>query len=177
MTRRQGLWVSGIAAALLFLALVLIDRQIQESGGPGIIPFELAGSTDRATEILGEWGQDGRDAARASLLLDFPYLIAYGAFFWLAVRAVSDAARRRGWDRYAGAGVVIAALPIVAAASDMIEDVGLLLVIEGYGGTPAPAMATAFALAKFVTLGITQIYLLAGLTALASEHLRSRAVD
>jgi hypothetical protein len=172
MTRRQGLWVSGIAAGLLFLALVLIDRQIQESGGPGIIPFELAGSTDRATEILGEWGQDGRDAARLSLWLDFPYLIAYGVFFWLAVRAIADASRRRGWDRYAHSGRAIAVLPIVAATCDALENVGLLLVIEGHADSPAPTVATAFALAKFVTLGIAQLYLLAGLVGLALSRSR-----
>jgi hypothetical protein len=172
MTRRQGLWVSGSAAALLFLALVLIDRQIQESGGPGIIPFELAGSTDRATEILGEWGQDGRDAARLSLWLDFPYLIAYGVFFWLAVRAMADAGARRGWERYARAGRAIAVLPIVAATCDALENVGLLLVIEGHADSPAPTVATAFALAKFVTLGIAQLYLLAGLVGSALSRSR-----
>jgi hypothetical protein len=99
----------------LFLLLVVVDRQIQESGGPGIVPFELAGSTSRTTEILGEWGQSGKDAARLSLWLDFPYLIAYGAFFSLAVLAVRDAARGRGWDRFSRPGTAIAVLPIVAA--------------------------------------------------------------
>ena len=46
--------------------LVCRDR-IQDSGGPGIVPFELAGGTERATEILGEWGEAGRDAAKLSL--------------------------------------------------------------------------------------------------------------
>lgn len=56
-----------------------------------------------------------------SLWLDFPYLAAYGAFFSLAVMAMRDAARRRGWD--------------------------------------------GFALAKFATLLIAQLYLLTGLAA------------
>jgi hypothetical protein len=166
------LWLLGLTAAALFLVLILIDRRIQESGGPGIVPFELAGSTDRATEILGEWGQDGRDAARLSLWLDFLYLIAYGAFFHLAVLSLRDAAGRRGWERYARAGAAIAVLPIVAAACDAFEDVGLLLVVGGHADSAAPAVATAFALAKFVALGITLVYLLGGLAALGVASFR-----
>lgn len=172
MTRRRGLWLLGILSAALFLLLVVVDRQIQQSGGPGIVPFELAGSTSRATEILGEWGQSGRDAARLSLWLDFPYLIAYGAFFSLAVLAVRDAARRRGWDRFARPGTAIAVLPIVAAVADAIEDIGLLLVIGGHADTPAPAVATGFALIKFAALGVSQIYLLGGLAAMVVARLR-----
>jgi hypothetical protein len=173
MSRRRGLWLSGVASAALFLVLVLIDRRIQESGGPGIVPFELAGSTDRATQILGQWGQAGQDAARLSLWLDFPYLVVYGAFFSLAVLALRDAARRLGWERFARAGAAIAVLPIVAAACDAIEDVGLLLVLDGHGASPAPTFATAFAVVKFAALATAQIYLLVGLAALARVRLRA----
>lgn len=170
MTRRKGLWLLGIATAVVFLALALIDRQIQESGGPGIIPFELAGSTDRATEILAEWGQEGKDWAKLSLYLDFLYLIAYGGFFALAVLAIRDAAQRRGWERFARHGARIAVLPIVAAACDAAENVGLLVVVEGYAETPAPLLATAFALAKFVAMTVAWAYLLGGLAALAMKR-------
>ena len=177
MTRRRALWASGIAAAALFLALVVVDRQIQESGGPGIIPFELTRSTERATEILAHWGQDGRDAARVSIAIDFPYLVAYGAFFSLAVLALRDAARRRGWDGYARPATAIALLPIVAAACDAVENLGMWAMIEGEGVGRLPPVVTAFALAKFVTLGIAQIYLLGGLAAMARQRLRETTND
>jgi hypothetical protein len=175
MTRRRGLWLLGIATAVLFLALAIIDRQIQESGGPGIIPFELAGSTDRATEILAEWGQEGKDWAKLSLYLDFLYLIAYGGFFALAVLAVRDATQRRGWERFARHGRWIAVLPLIAAACDAVENVGLLVMVEGYAETPAPMLATAFALGKFVAITITWIYLLGGLGALVMKRLQPHA--
>ncbi len=41
----------------------------------------------RAQRILAEWGEEGRDAARLSLWLDFPYLAVYSVFWLLAVRA------------------------------------------------------------------------------------------
>lgn len=173
MSRRRGLWVFGIAAAVLFVVLGLIDLRLQDTGGPGIVGLELAGSTERATRILGEWGQTGQDAARLSLWLDFLFLIAYGAFLSLAILAVRDAASRNGWDSYARYGSAIAVLPIVAAVCDAIEDVGLLLVLDGRADSSFPTAATAFALLKFAALGIALLYLLAGLAALARVRLRA----
>ncbi len=174
MTRRRALWLLGIVTAALFLALVIVDRRMQDTGGPGIIPFELAGSAERAAEILAEWGEEGQDAARLSLWIDFPYLLAYGAFFSLAVIAMRDAARRRGWHRYARPGAAIAVLPIVAAACDAVENVNLLLVLDGDDGSTAPALATGFAIAKLASLAVVQLYLLAGLIALAKARVSGR---
>jgi hypothetical protein len=174
MTRRRWLWLTGIVSTALFVALALIDRRMQDTGGPGIISFELAVSTDRALEILAQWGEEGKDAARLSLWLDFPYLVAYGAFFSLAVAAIRDSARARGWDRYVRLGAVMVALPIAAAAFDAVEDIFLLLVIGGHADSAAPAIATAFAICKFISLGVAEIYLLAGLVAVARAKLRER---
>lgn len=50
---------------------------------------------------------------------------------------------------------------------------GLLLVISGHADSLAPAVATAFALVKFATLAVAQLYLLVGLVALARIRMRS----
>jgi hypothetical protein len=174
LTRRRWLWTTGIASGVLLAVLALLDRELQSTGGPGIIPFEVAGSTDRAREILSQWGEDGQDAARLSVWLDFPYLVAYAAFFSLAIFAVRDAARRRGWDRFARPGGWMALLPIAAAAFDVVEDVNLLLVLDGHADSAAPGIAFGFAIAKFVCLALAELYLLAGLAALAHDWLRRR---
>jgi hypothetical protein len=96
---------------------------MRDSGGPGIVGFELAGSEERAAEILGEWGEEGEDAARASLWIDYAYILSYGAFLTLAAIATRELALRSGWRRMASAG--LAAIPLAAAgAFDAIEDVG-----------------------------------------------------
>ncbi|HEX2070233.1 MAG TPA: hypothetical protein VHF90_01120 [Thermoleophilaceae bacterium] len=172
MNRRRGLWLSGIVAAALLVVLTVVDGQIQDSGGPGIVAFELARTADRAAEILAEWGADGQGSARLSLWIDFPYLIAYGAFLALAVAAIRDALAARGRQRWARPGGAIAVLPIVAAACDVVEDVSLLLILDGETGSAAPAVAFAFALAKFVALAIALAYLLGGLVALAAARRR-----
>jgi hypothetical protein len=173
MSRKRWLWLLGVASVTLFVVLAIVDRKVQDSGGPGIIPFELAGSSDRAQEILGEWDASAEDAARLSLWLDFPYLVLYGAFFCLAILAVRDAARARGWDRFARPGTVIAFAPIAAAAFDVVEDVFLLLVLEGHADSSAPAIATGFAIAKFIALAVSQAYLLGGLGAIGLTRLRA----
>jgi len=161
--------------AILFVVLAIVDEAIKASGGPGIIAFELAGTTERAAEILGHWGQDGRAAARVSLGIDFVYLVVYGVFLTLAVLELRDVARARGWAAYARPGAVVALLPGVAAACDVVEDIGLWLMVEGEGTAHIPPFATGFALAKFVALAVVAIYLLAGLAALANVRYRRPA--
>ena len=147
----------------LFAALAVIDGRIRRSGGPGIVPFEVAATRSHAQEILSRWGPQGRDAARLSLWLDFPYLVTYGAFWTLAVTATRDVAGRLGWGRMAAVGAVLVGFPVVAAGLDALENVALLLVVGGSGGSLAPPAAAAFATGKFVTFSISVIFVLAGL--------------
>lgn len=174
MTRRRALWLLGIVALALFAALALLDGRMQDEGGHGIVAFELAFTSDRAGEILTAWGDEGRDAARLSLWLDYLYLVAYGLFLWLAVKALRDAALRRGWDRYTRPGAAIAILPLVAAGADAVEDAFLLLVLGGHGGEAAPALAGGFAVLKFAALAVTLLYLLAGLIGFAIHRRGAR---
>jgi hypothetical protein len=175
LDRRRALRWTGVATAALFVVLVLVDRAIEASGGPGIVAFELAGSTDRVAEILGHWGQDGRAAARVSLGLDFLFLVAYATFLTLAVLELRDVGRRRGWTAYARPATAIAFLPAVAAACDVVENLALLAMVQGEGTGRLPPTATAFASAKFAALAIVVVYLLAGLAALANARNRRTA--
>ncbi|HYI98910.1 MAG TPA: hypothetical protein VEX36_04420 [Thermoleophilaceae bacterium] len=172
MSRRRALWVSGGAAGALLVVLALLDARMQDTGGPGIVAFELAGTSERAAEIMAEWGEKGQDAARLSLWLDFPYLLAWGSFLALAVASVRDSASERGWARFARVGAVVVAFAIAAAACDAIEDVNLLLTLEGHGGSTAPALAKGFAIAKFALMTIAAIYVAAGLLAIAAGRFR-----
>jgi hypothetical protein len=165
MTRRRALWLLAVVALGLLAVLAVLDGRMQDAGGHGIVDFELAFGSDRAQEILSAWGTDGRDAARLSLWLDFPYLAAYGLFLWLAVLALGDALSGRGRERFARPARAIALLPLVAAACDVVEDVFLLLVLGGHADTIGPPLAGAFATVKFLCLAVAVLYLLAGLGA------------
>jgi len=135
---------------------------MQDTGGLGMVPFELTGGQERADEILSEWGEAGQDAARESLWIDFGFLVAYGAFLTLALAAVRDTARDRGWHRLASIGRVVVPFGALGAAFDALENICLLLTLED-AGAALPLLATIFATCKFILLTTAIVYLLAGL--------------
>ena len=157
---------------LLLLAMSPADQRMQDTGGPGIVPFELTGGQDRADEIMGEWGEKGQDAARESLWIDFGFLVAYGTFLTLAVAAIRDLARTLEWQRMAQVGTVVVYFGALVAAFDAFENTCLLLTLEG-SGEIFPVLATVFAACKFVLLAVVVAYLITGL----GLRLRDRGPD
>ena len=163
MTRKRALIASAIASLAIGAALLVLDARMMDTGGPGIVGFELAGTQEREAEILADWGDRGTDAAKASLWLDYAYILAYGTFLVLAASATRDLAERRGWARMASLGLPVMAFAAAAAAFDAIEDVGLLLAVDQHGGDLAPRLAQVCALFKFALLAVTIAYLITGL--------------
>jgi hypothetical protein len=163
MTRKRALIASVIATIAIGVVLVVLDARMMDAGGPGIIGFEFAGSEDRASEILADWGDKGTDAAKASLWIDYAYIVAYGTFLVLAAWATRDLAQSRGWPRMAAIGTAVIPLAAAAAAFDAIEDVGLLIAVNQHGGNLAPRVAQVCASLKFALLAVTIAYLVAGL--------------
>jgi hypothetical protein len=162
MTRGRGLIVAGVASLLLFLAMAPAEERMRDTGGPGMVPFELTGGESRAEEILAEWGEEGQDAARESLWIDFGFLIAYGTLLTLAIAATRDLARERGWPRLTGLGRVVASFGAIGAGFDALENACLLLTLDD-AGKAYPLLATVFATCKFIFLAVAIAYVLAGL--------------
>jgi hypothetical protein len=166
MTRRRALWILGIAMLALLAVELVFEGRMQDAGGYGIVDFEVAFTSGKAQEIMRAWGTDGHDAAVASLWFDFLYLTAYGLFLWLAIRAVADGLRNRGRVRLAAPAAAISLLPLIGAASDVVEDVFLLLVLGGHVPSAGPPLAGSFATLKFVCLAVAIVYLVVGLIAM-----------
>ncbi|HEX8084972.1 MAG TPA: hypothetical protein VF529_11840 [Solirubrobacteraceae bacterium] len=152
---RQRLWITGLLTLGLFVVLGVIDEQIKDSGGPGIISFEVEFTSDNARETLAEWGDAGRDDAKLSLWLDYLFLVAYAAFYSLAVRALVDALNWRRWS-------FLATFPIAGAVCDAIENANLLMTIGQDGDQPWPFLGGLFASIKFLLLTPAQLFVLIG---------------
>ncbi len=145
--RRLG-WTTTATLAYATVMLVL-ERGMQKTGGPGIIGFELAGNAERAQEILTTWGEQGRRWARWSLWLDFGYMLTYGT---LALMLIERARSRRGDP------IALRLLPIGAVAGDAIEGVALLKVLDGAALDANARRARTAAVTKFALLGIATAY-------------------
>lgn len=131
--------------------MAVLERRMRRSGGPGIIPFELAGNASRAEQIMTTWGYDGQRAARWSLRLDFGYMLTYGALLALSV----DRLRRKR-----GHPTVLPLLVVPAVAADAIEGVYLFRVLAGRDIAASAVRARIAAVIKFVILSVAMAYVL-----------------
>lgn len=110
---------------------------------------------------MDRWGADGRSAARLSLLLDYPFLVAYSGLQLAGCRAASEALRRSGASALADVGPAVGAMQLAAGACDAAENTALLGVLAGHEDR-LPALARDFATAKFALLAVGWTYLALG---------------
>jgi hypothetical protein len=141
--------------------MIVLEHRMRRSGGPGIIPFELAGSRTRAEAIMARWGPDGRRAARTSLWLDFGYMLTYGASTALLLERVR---------RIRNHPAVIPAVVIPAVAADAIEGVSLLKVLQHSNVCANARRARNAALVKFAVLGCALGYCTSSLVHRVVSH-------
>lgn len=123
--------------------MLLLERGMRNTGGPGIVALELAGSAARTDEILTAWGDDGRRWARWSMWLDFGYMLTYG----MLVGQLVERVRSRHRDP-----IALRLLPIGAVAGDVVEGVSLLKVLDGAQLGANARRARRAALVKFALL-------------------------
>jgi hypothetical protein len=143
--------------------MVQLERRMRRSGGPGIIPFELAGNATGADRIMSRWGPEGQRAARISLWLDFGYMLTYGALTALLLEQVRS---------LRGHPSVVPAVIIPAVAADAVEGVSLLKVLNRTDVTVNAGRARMAAMVKFAILGCALGYCVVGSISTAVDRQR-----
>jgi hypothetical protein len=141
-----GLGVLGVAR------MAPAGRALKAIGGPGIVAFELAGSTQRSSAILAQWGADGQAAARRSLRADYFFIVGYAGVLSLLAACTSAALGDKTWDWMAAAGNGVAYLALLAGLCDVAENLLLTAVLDrAQSGElqPYAGWARRLALAKF----------------------------
>lgn len=156
--------MTGASTVAFWIALAIIERSLP-SGTPGILEFEFVRNADRASRFLSEWGREGRDSVRLSLIVDYGFMVSYGAFVTLAGLAIRDFGRRQGQRALASAGRVLPWFAAGAAAFDAGENAFLLLTLGGDGGSAAPVLATACASVKWILIVVALAYVVWGVVA------------
>jgi hypothetical protein len=164
LSRRQWILFTGVATVAFWIALGIIERSLP-SGAPGIIEFEFVRNAHRTARFLAEWGADGRATVRLSLIVDYGFMVSYGAFVTLAGLATRDFGREHGLRALASAGRVVPWFATAAAVFDAGENAFLLWTVGGDGGSAAPVLATVCSIVKWVLIVTAVGYVLWGLVA------------
>lgn len=166
--RRRGALIILVALALLPLLVGELIKPLHENapGGESIIAFELAGSPERAQEILAQWrAQDVIDAAKAIQLFDLVYPLIYAVALAGGCVAAAGAWARAGRERLAAAGIAMAWVAFAAAGFDYVENLGLGISLWGEPAAPWPQVAFGAAVLKFAAIWLALLYALSGTVA------------
>lgn len=153
-----ALFVAGLVFGLLQLPALgeMSDRHV------GIVDLELTRTSARAAQYYHRLGDEGRDSARTSLLLDYPYLIFYGLFFATACVVVAARAAERGMLGLARLGIVLAFGALIGAFCDAVENGALLRLLAGHTDQPWPGIAFGCASVKFALTIAAALFAIAG---------------
>ena len=149
--RRRAALVCVAFAALLPTVLGAVVKPLHEGepGGESIIDFELAGSVDRADEILATWRREGViDEAKAIQIFDLIYPLSTPRPSRGVHRRCGGMARARR-PRLAAAGIAMAWVAFAAAGFDYVENLGLGISLWGHPASPWPQLAFVAAVLKF----------------------------
>jgi hypothetical protein len=155
-----------------FVVFGIWDQTMHEAGGPGIARFEFVVDRATAAHILTAWGDKGQDAARASLWFDFAFLLIYGSFLVLAIRSAGAALARRGFDHLAWMSGWIWIFAVAGASFDVLEDIMLLLILDGNTSRIVPNLSAYFTVLKFALLMGASLYLIVASVALVKDRRR-----
>lgn len=155
---------------VIFGVFSVLDQPLRTDAAPnGIVSFELAGTPERAFQIMVSWEPvnfQGPDIVRVKgyliaafgLGLDYLFMPTYALA--LALGALLAAGRHKGWINLFG--VMTGWGAFGAAMFDAVENYALFRVVLGEYFSPYPEIAAFCATVKFVLLIAGVLYGLIG---------------
>jgi hypothetical protein len=168
---RRGTQVLGLFILTLGMgALALPSLGRMDLRGVSIIDVEMMRTGVKAAETMAQLGPGGVDATQMSVFLDFPFLVFYALALSAACAVLAARAAEQRRTGLATAGRTIAWAAVVAATFDAIENIALLMVLDGHPDQPWPGIAFGFASAKFVLLAVVIVYLVAALAITSAQR-------
>jgi hypothetical protein len=172
--RRRALLVLIVAAIAMQVVLALLDGPLRDTGD-GTVDFEVAGSAERAGQIVDNWRAHDLIANAAFIDgVDFLFALLYTAAIAGGCVAAAGAWRSRGRRRLAAVGIGLAWAATAAAAFDWTENVALAVSLLDEPTSPWPAIALGAAIPKFAGAWAGLLYALTGSTVALAERMRHR---
>jgi hypothetical protein len=147
-----------VAGPILALYLLAWVPFILVGEGGEMVRLQMAGSETKARRILDGWSHAQNVDVAYLVGVDHVHLVAYSVLLALATVWASRHLRGRAarWAR------LVAWSALAAAVFDVLENVGMIVMIRGRVEAPVPAMTMSMSLMKFSLAAVTVPFVLAG---------------
>ncbi|MGH3475025.1 MAG: hypothetical protein ACRDOT_08965 [Aeromicrobium sp.] len=162
---RRGRQVIGLFILSFGVAALGLPAMGQMGSRVSIIDLQFMRTSANAVEKVALLGPSGVDAAQMAHYLDLLYLVFYALALSAACVVLAARAADQGQARLAALGPRVAWMAVIAAGLDAVEDVAILLVLDGRTEQPWPAIAFGCSVVKFALLAVVIVYLVVGLVA------------
>ena len=168
-SRKPFFWAFFVGTLVLFVVFRVLDAPLRTPAAPnGIVSFELAGTPEKAFQILVSWGLANDEApivlpkgklyAAFGLGLDYLFMPMYATA--LALGILLAAGRHTGW--FASLGAWLGWGAYAAALFDAVENFALWKVLLGAVFSAWPSVASVCASVKFGLLVLGLVFALVG---------------
>jgi hypothetical protein len=133
----------GIVVLLSSMAIGSAATSMTEHG-VSVGDFQFAGTSTKAELAYNELGHDGRRAAWWFLGFELPFLVSYGLLLCAGCAFAARQLAAAGAERLAHIARFAAIFGLLAAASDLIQNTALAIILESHFAQPAPRLAQVF---------------------------------
>jgi uncharacterized membrane protein YhaH (DUF805 family) len=157
-SRKSLFWWLFLFTLGVMVSLNLVSKPLITPAAPnGIVSYELAGTPQKAQEILDSWNYEARLHAAFSLGFDYLFMGLYSTTIALACLWGSRVMHAARWPGVL-LGILLAWSLWLAAVSDGIENVALSLILFNVPAAPWPQIAQVCAILKFLLIFAGLIY-------------------
>ena len=130
----------GLTVLLSSMAIGAAASRMAEHG-VSVNTFQLAGTTAKTELAYRELGHDGRRAAWWFLVFESPFLVSYGLLLCAGCAFAAGRLAAAGADRLARIARFAVPFGLLAAGSDLIQNLALVVNLTGHFAQPAPRIA------------------------------------
>lgn len=157
--RKRRFFTFFLLTLVMFAIFRVLDQPLRTPAAlNGIVSFELAGTPERAKQMVDSWSREAGMTAAFGLGLDYLFMPLYSLA--LAYGTLLAAGRHGGWLRLLGNVAGWGAF--AAALFDAVENYALFNILLGAHETQYPAIAAVSAAIKFGLLIFGLAYSIAG---------------
>lgn len=159
--KRTRIFVPLLIATLIITLLFRFIGPAQPTAGgtPTIVDFELAGSVQKADQIINAWNANDHIRAGFSLGFDYLYMPVYSTTIALACVMAAGVLKRKAWTSI---GLLLAWGLWIAALFDAVENLALFTELLGSNVAPWPSAAQICATIKFGLILLGLLYVVVG---------------